>query len=222
MSMIKQLLLKDTTAQSPLEEWLNATSHAFGAFMGIVGLVILTVAAIEQHSALKVVGCVVFASTVIIMYSASTLYHAFRRPQLKHLFRIIDHSSIYLLIAGTYTPVVLVMLTPAWGWTLFGIIWGFALIGLTFKLFATGRFEILSTIAYVAMGWLALIAVKPIYDALSFDGFAWLMAGGVCYTAGVGFYVFERLRLSHFLWHLCVLAGTSCHFILIYVYVVPH
>jgi hemolysin III len=158
---------------------------------------------------------------LIIMYSASAFYHAVRQAKWKQVWKIVDHSSIYLLIAGTYTPVLLVALRGAWGWSLFGVIWGLACIGLVFKLFATGKYEVVSTAAYVLMGWLAMIAVKPLYAALPQGGFAWLLTGGLFYTLGVAFYAWDQLRFGHAIWHLFVLGGSASHFILILFYVIP-
>lgn len=218
---MKKFFIKPHKRQTLLEEVFNSATHAIGALLGIAALVLLVVLSAQQGSAVKVVGSAIFGSSLIIMYSASALYHAFRRPNLKKIFKVIDHSSIYLLIAGTYTPVVLVVLAGGWGWSLFGVIWGFALIGLIFKLFATGKFEVVSTVAYVCMGWLAIIAIKPLYDALPGAGFAWLLAGGISYTLGVIFYAWDQLRFGHAIWHLFVLGGSVCHFFLILWYVVP-
>ena len=211
---MKHFFLKSHDRQSLIEEIINSVTHGIGALLGISALVILTVLSAEQHSAIKVVGSVVFGSSLIIMYSASACYHAIQLDNWKHLFKIIDHSSIYLLIAGTYTPVVLVLLSPGWGWSLFGVIWGFALIGLVFKLFFTGKYDLISTLAYVLMGWLAIIAIKPLYEVLSHNGFMWLLAGGLSYTFGVIFYLWNRLRFGHAVWHLFVLGGSICHFFL--------
>lgn len=218
---MKKFFIKPHKRQTLLEEVFNSATHAIGALLGIAALVLLVVLSAQQGSAVKVVGSAIFGSSLIIMYSASALYHVFRRPNLKKIFKVIDHSSIYLLIAGTYTPVVLVVLAGGWGWSLFGVIWGFALIGLIFKLFATGKFEVVSTVAYVCMGWLAIIAIKPLYDALPGAGFAWLLAGGISYTLGVIFYAWDQLRFGHAIWHLFVLGGSVCHFFLILWYVVP-
>jgi hemolysin III len=213
--------IKSHKNQTHVEEILNSLTHVIGALLGVAALVLLTVMSHHQHSALKVVASVIFGSSLIFMYSASALYHGFRNPRAKRILKIIDHSSIYILIAGSYTPIVLILLSPAWGWSLFGVIWGMALLGLIFKFFATGKLEIVSTIAYVCMGWLALIAIKPLYDALPLHGFLWLVAGGVSYTLGVIFYVWNRLRFGHAIWHLFVLGGSICHFFLVLLYVIP-
>jgi hemolysin III len=218
---MKHIFIKSHKKQTLIEELLNSVTHGIGALLGVAALVLLVVLSAEQDSAIKVVGSAIFGASLIIMYSASAMYHAVRKPYWKRLYKVVDHSSIYLLIAGSYTPVVLVVLNPGWGWSLFGVIWGLALLGLIFKLFATGKFEIISTTAYVCMGWLAIIAIKPLYDALPLAGFIWLLAGGISYTLGVIFYAWDQLRFGHAIWHLFVLGGSICHFFLILWYVVP-
>ena len=219
--MKRLLLLKNHVNQTQVEEIVNSLLHLVGAALGIAALAILVVLSAEQRDTYKVVGCTIFGITLILMYSASALYHAVRKPFWKRIYKIVDHSAIYLLIAGTYTPILLVTLHGAWGWTLFGIIWGLALGGLIFKFFFTGRFEYASTIIYLGMGWLAIVAIKPIYHALPADGLAWLAAGGLSYTLGVVFYMWDRLHFGHAIWHLFVLGGSICHFFLILYYVVP-
>ena len=218
---MKNFFLKSDRKQTLLEEVFNSATHAIGALLGVAGLVILTVMAAEQGSAIKVVGSVIFGASLIIMYSASAMYHAVRKSHWKRLYKVVDHSSIYIMIAGTYTPVVLVVLAGAWGWSLFGVIWGFAILGLVFKLFLTGKYEFISVTAYICMGWLAIIAIKPLHDHLPLMGFIWLMAGGASYTVGVIFYTLDRWRFAHVAWHLFVLGGSICHFFLIFLYVIP-
>ena len=154
------------------------------------------------------------------MYASSTVYHSLSNPKAKHLFRIVDHASIYLLIAGSYTPFVLVTLKGSLGWTMFTIIWSLAFAGVLFKLFFVHKFELLSTIIYLLMGWMALIVIKPLYQLLPSGGLAYIVEGGLCYTVGVIFFIWERLKFSHVLWHLFVLAGSSCHFLAVLLYVV--
>lgn len=218
---MKDIFLKGHKHQTPVEELINSFTHFIGAMLGIAGLVILTVMSARQGSALKVVSSVIFGSSLIIMYLSSAIYHAVRQPKVKLFFKVMDHTAIYLLIAGTYTPVVLVSLGGAWGWSLFGVIWGLALLGLIFKVFATGKMELVSVFAYIGMGWLALIAIKKIYLSLTLPGFAWLLIGGVSYTLGVIFYAWDELRFGHAIWHLFVLGGSICHFFLIMLYVIP-
>ena len=165
------------------------------------------------------VGSIIFAATMIVLYAVSTLYHSFHPGRLKHIFRIIDHSAVYLLIAGTYTPFTLGVLYGAWGWTLLGMIWGFALAGVALKVLRRMTHPIISTILYLLMGWLIIIATDPLYTRLPFSGLAWLVAGGLAYTAGTIFFVADsRLRFGHFIWHWFVLAGTTCHFFAVYWY----
>jgi hemolysin III len=152
----------------------------------------------------------------------STLYHALRGPRVKRVFHILDHSAIYLLIAGTYTPFCLTTLRGAWGWSLFGVVWGLAALGVAFKSVYTGRFEFLSTGVYLGMSWMVMVAALPLWRALSRPGLVWLLAGGACYTLGVVFYAWHRLKFHHAIWHLFVLAGSLCHVVAVLGYVLPH
>mgnify|MGYP001443022724 CR=1 FL=1 len=171
--------------------------------------------------AISVVSCAIYGSALVTLYVASTLYHAVSRPELKRALKVVDHASIYLLIAGTYTPFMLVTLRGPWGWSIFGVIWGLALVGLVFKLAFTGRYEFVSVAMYILMGWLIAIAIKPLLQVLPFAGFLWLLAGGLAYTVGVVFYVLDhKYQFAHFIWHLFVLAGSVCHFFAILFYVV--
>jgi hemolysin III len=160
------------------------------------------------------VGASVFAATMLLLYLTSTLYHALPRNRAKSVFQVLDHGAIFLLIAGTYTPFTLGVLRGPWGWTLFGIVWGLAFAGVVLKAISGVRFPTLSTLLYLAMGWLALIAVKPLWLHVPAWGLFWLLAGGFAYTVGVFFFVVDdRFRYSHFIWHLFVVAGTACHFV---------
>jgi len=212
--------LKPNKTQTRAEEIGNASTHALGALLSIVAITLLIVAAAKETDSLKLIASVVFGFTLFLMYLSSTLYHSITDPQLKHIFRIVDHASIYLLIAGSYTPFMLVTLRGPWGWTLFTIIWALAFAGVVFKMFFVHRFELLSTVIYLVMGWLAVVAIKPIYQHLPLGGIECLVAGGLCYTVGVIFYVWERLKFSHVLWHLFVLAGSIFHFFAVLFYVV--
>ena len=155
------------------------------------------------------------------MFLTSTLYHSFQRPAIKQFFKVADHVAIFLLIAGTYTPFTLVVLRDGWGWTLFAVIWASALLGILFKLFSTHRFRNVTTIFYLIMGWMAVLAVKPMFDALSWNGMMLVLAGGLSYTIGVIFYLWEKLPYSHAVWHVFVLAGSIFHYFAILFYVVP-
>ena len=173
---------------------------------------------VVRGEVLHVASAGVYGATLVALYAASTLYHAFRRPGVKKVLRVLDHCAIYLLIAGTYTPFVLVGLGGGLGWTLFGLVWAMAAAGIVFKIFATGRFAVVSTAAYVAMGWMGVIAFKPLVDALPASAIVWLVLGGLAYTAGTIFY-HRRIPYSHALWHVFVLLGSACHFVAIGLYV---
>jgi len=196
--------------QSLGEEIANSVSHGIG-FLAVIAVTPVLILAALPHGAGQVVGVSVFAATMAALYLTSTLYHAVPHPRIKRVFRILDHGAIFLLIAGSYTPFTLGVLRGGWGWTLFGAIWGLALAGVIFRAFAGFRYPRVSTAIYLAMGWLALIAVQPLWQRLPPDGLLWLLAGGLAYTGGVGFYAAKRLRYSHFIWHICVLIGTACH-----------
>ena len=197
--------------QSPGEEIANSISHGLGLGLSAAALPVLLV---HAHGAAATVGAALFGATALLLYLSSTLYHAISRPSAKAVLRWLDHASIYLFIAGTYTPFTLTVLRGAWGWTLFGLVWGLAALGLLFKAMGPARFPRLSTLLYLAMGWIVLIAIVPLWHALPAAGLAWLFAGGAAYTLGVIFFsIDERVPYAHFVWHLFVLAGTVCHFI---------
>ena len=198
--------------QSLGEEIANSISHGVGLVAGTVAAPALIVAAVRRGETAFIVGASIFAAAIILMYLSSTLYHALPENRAKRVFRVLDHGSIYLLIAGTYSPFTLGMLRGAWGWTLFGIVWGLAMVGIAMK--STGRawHPVFSTGLYLFMGWLAVIAVRPLWKQLPPASIAWLAAGGLAYTVGVAFYAARRLRYGHFVWHLFVVAGTTCHF----------
>jgi hemolysin III len=196
--------------QSLGEEIANAISHGVG-FLGAAAITpILIVNAIPLGVA-AVVGQSIFGATMIILYLVSTLYHSLPQSRGKRLFQIFDHGAIFLLIAGTYTPFTLGLLRGAWGWSLFGVVWGLAVLGVLTKSIGGANSGKLSTALYLGMGWLAIIAIKPLWVGMPAWGLAWLLAGGLFYSAGVIFFVLERMRFSHFIWHLFVLAGTACH-----------
>jgi hemolysin III len=194
------------------EEIANSVSHGVGFVAAAATIPILVIGALNDGAA-AVVGATIFGATMALLYLTSTVYHALAQNRAKRVFQIIDHAAIYLLIAGTYTPFTLGVLRGAWGWALFGVIWGLAVIGIFLKSVQGIRYPRLSTAVYIAMGWLVLIAVKPLWSNVPAWGLFWLTAGGVAYTAGVGFYAATRMRYAHFVWHLFVLAGTTCHFV---------
>jgi hemolysin III len=199
--------------QSLGEEIANSVSHGVGLLAAIVAAPILIVAAVWRGGAAEIVGASIFAATVVVLYSTSTLYHALPESRAKRVFRVLDHGAIFLLIAGTYTPFTLGVLRGAWGWTLFGLVWGLAFAGVALKAAGGVRYPVLSTSLYLAMGWLVLIAVKPLWEGVPMWGLFWLLAGGLAYTVGVAFFAAKRVRYGHFVWHLFVLVGTVCHFI---------
>lgn len=200
------------------EELANSLTHGAGAVLGVAALVAMVVYASLHGDAWKIVSSAIFGASLVILYIASTLYHAFPPGRARRFFLVLDHSAIYLLIAGTYTPFTLVTIRGAWGWTLFGIVWGLAVCGVVFKCFFAHRFQVLSTIAYVLMGWCAVFVIVPLLRALPWSGFLWLLAGGLSYTAGVNFFASTR-RYAHTVWHLFVLCGSLCHFYAVWRYV---
>lgn len=199
--------------QSPAEEIANSISHGTGFVAAAIATPFLLVEAGRSGGVSGLVGAGVFALTVLLAYLASTLYHAVPAPRMKQVLRAIDHGSIFLLIAGTYTPFTLGVLRGGWGWTLFGLVWTLALAGVIMKALGGVRFRRLSVAVYLAMGWMILLAIDPLLERMDPAGIAWLVAGGVAYTAGVVFYALDRFRFCHFIWHLFVLAGTACHFV---------
>ena len=210
-----------TKLRHSLEEIANAITHGIGLLLSIAGFVMLLVLAALRGTAWHIVACSIYGATLICLYTASTLYHAVISPRVKRALRIFDHSAIYLLIAGTYTPFLLVSLRGPWGWSLFGVIWGLALAGVLFKFWFVERFAILSTAVYIAMGWLVLIAAKPVSTHLSLTAIIWLLAGGLAYTGGVIFFAAKRMPYSHAIWHLFVLAGSICHYFAVLSMVIP-
>lgn len=195
-----------------INEVANAATHGIGVGLSITALVLLVVYACIYGNAWHVVSFSIYGSTLIILYLASTLYHSIQNQRAKHIFKIIDHSAIYLLIAGTYTPFTLVTLRESRGWVLFGIIWGLALAGIFFKSFFVNRFVVLSTVMYIAMGWLIIVSIRDLLLNLSPGGIIFLLAGGLSYTFGVIFYAQKQRLLCHAVWHLFVLGGSICHF----------
>jgi hemolysin III len=204
------------------ERLANAITHAMGLVLSVAGAAVLITYASLRGSAWHIVGCSVYAASLVLLYSSSTLYHTFTGRRARQVFHIFDHSAIFLLIAGTYTPFTLVTLRGACGWTLFGALWGLALCGILIKLVAIGRFPALSVSVYVLMGWLGVIGIKPLLAALSLRGLLWLLAGGIFYTAGVAFYGAKKMPYSHAVWHLFVMCGSACHYFAVLFYVIPH
>ena len=210
-----------TSRYTRREEYANIGTHAVGVVFSIAALVLMVLYAAKNGDPYFIVAVSIFGATLILLYLMSTLYHSVQHPKVKHVFRVFDHACIYLLIAGSYTPFTLVTLRGGWGWTLFGLTWGLAFCGIMFKVFFTKRFSILSTLMYIALGWLVVIAIKPVVGAVPTGGLAWLLAGGLLYTFGVLFYVWRRIPYHHAIWHLFVMAGSFCHFLAVYYYVMP-
>jgi hemolysin III len=203
------------------EEIAHASTHGLGALLAIIGLVVLVARAAIYGDHWHIVASSIFGGTLVLMYTASTLYHAIPLTRAKRVLRVFDHSLIYFLIAGSYTPFALITLRGPWGWGLLAFVWTLALAGVVFKIFATGRFEKLSLAIYLLMGWAALVAIEPLVEAMHPGGLALLAAGGLTYTGGVAFYVWQRLRYHHAIWHLFVLAGSVLHYLAVYLYVIP-
>jgi hemolysin III len=197
---------------STAEEIANSISHGLGLLASLAATPILIIAAMKAGSAATIFGAAVFALSMVSLYLASTLYHVLPERRGKGFFRILDHAAIFLLIAGTYTPFTLGVMRGPWGWTLLGMIWSLAIIGLILKAVPATRYSRASIVLYVAMGWLAIIAARPILSQVPFPGVLWIVAGGLAYTSGLIFFSMQRLRYNHFIWHLFVMAGTICHF----------
>ena len=194
------------------EEIANSITHGIGAALAIAALVLLVVKAAQYGTAWHITSFAIFGSSLVILYLASTLYHALVRPRVKHTFRKFDHMSIYLLIAGTYTPFCLTLLNGWIGWTVLGLMWGCASLGIVFKAVHTGRAQIVSTILYLIMGWAVVFFIKPVYSGMSTTGFIWLVLGGAAYSVGVIFFLLDRVKYSHSVWHMFVLGGSTFHF----------
>ena len=206
---------------TPREELANVITHGLGVALSVAGLAVMTTFAAMNGNAWHVVSVVIFGASLVLLYTASTLYHSCREPGSKRLLRKFDHAGMGLLIACTYTPFLLVSMRGPRGWILFAVVWGLGLAGVALKFWFTGRFRVVSTLIYIAMGWLVLLVLRPIMAALPLAGFWLLLAGGLTYTFGTVFYLWKRLPYHHAIWHLFVLAGSSCHFAAVFGYVVP-
>jgi hemolysin III len=204
--------MDDCSRVTVREEIANSISHGLGLVLAVIALPILIVSAVRAGSTHFTVGASVFGATMILLYLASTLYHSITHETAKRFCRLFDHSAIFLLIAGTYTPFTLGVLRGAWGWTLLVIIWCLAIAGIVIKAMPRTRHSWISMVLYVVMGWLAIVAIKPIWTLVPLPGILLVFAGGVAYTGGLVFFAAPRLRYAHFIWHLCVIAGTTCHF----------
>lgn len=202
-----------------MEEKMNAITHGAGAILAVAGLISLILAACKHGGIWHIISFSVYGTSLVLLYLASTLYHSFTNNRTKHIFKIADHAAIYLLIAGTYTPFTLVSLHGSLGWTIFGVIWGLAAVGIVFQLFFVKRFKFFATLCYAFMGWAILFAIKPLLAALPVAAIYWLLAGGILYTVGALFYLARRIPYNHAVWHLFVLGGSLTHFVAIIKYV---
>jgi len=200
------------------EELVHAITHGIGASLSVAGLVLLVVRAAHTGDPWRVVSFAIFGTTMVLLYAASTLYHALIHSPSRRKWKVLDHAMIYVLIAGTYTPFLLVSLRGPWGWSLFGVIWGLTLAGIVFKIFFAGRFLLFSTLLYLGLGWISVIAIKPLLSEVPAGALWWLLAGGLSYSLGTIAYMQKRRRYHHAIWHVFVLCGTACHFVAIYAF----
>ena len=206
---------------SPAEELINVYSHAVGAVLSIIALALLILRSIQETGILPLVSFTIFGASLVMLYITSTVYHNCKTPQLRSRLRIFDHVSIYVMIAGTYTPFALITLQGMTGWLIFGISWGFAVTGSSLKLFFTGRFKLISTLMYIFMGWLILFVIKPLANNLVDAGMLWLVIGGISYSLGAIIYSIKRIPFNHAIFHMFVLLGSFCHFVAVYFYLLP-
>lgn len=213
--------MANTHVYTRKEELVNAITHGVGVLLSIAALVLLIIYAAKQDSAWYVVSATIYGVSMLLLYSASTLVHSFPEGKVKDLFEIFDHSAIYIFIAGTYTPIMLLVVKGVLGWTLLGTVWGIAVVGVVFKAFFVKRFLYLSTILYIAMGWLIMIVWEPLTGTLPVSGIQLLITGGLLYTFGAIFYVWRAFPFHHAVWHIFVLAGSVAHFFAVLLYVIP-
>ncbi len=206
---------------SPKEEKINVISHTIGFILSVAAFILLVMRANLHGDIWYIVSFSIFGVSLIVLYAASTFYHSAKKPKLRNRFRIIDHASIYVLIAGTYTPFTLVTLNGTIGWVIFGTSWGLALTGIILKLFFTGKYHLLSVLMYVFMGWVIVFAIKPLINNLSLDGLLWLFAGGMAYTMGAILYRIKKIKFNHAIFHVFVLIGSFSHFMSVFFYVLP-
>jgi hemolysin III len=202
------------------EEIANVVTHSIGTALSVAGLVILLFLTLSHPDRYCLVSSLIFGATLIVLYAGSTIYHSMRHPHRRRKAQVLDHAMIYVLIAGTYTPFTLVTLRGAWGWTLFGIVWGLAVIGVIREFFFKGKPKWLSMVMYLSMGWIAIIAIKPLIERLPAGGLWLLLSGGLAYTVGTIFYGMKKIPYTHAIWHLFVLGGSTCHFLAVALYVV--
>lgn len=210
------------TFYHPTEEKLNVISHGFGLILSIIALIALVYSAITDGTTWHIISFSIYGASLVIMYTASTLYHYVQEPKLRYKLNIFDHAAIYILIAGSYTPFTINVMQGTLGWTLFGVVWAIAIIGVTLKLFFTGKYGFISTVAYVLMGWMGVFGLKALFEALPIEGVIWLLAGGVSYTIGAILYGLKKIKFNHAIFHVFVLIGSFCHFMSVFLYVLPY
>jgi hemolysin III len=203
------------------EEVAHSLTHGAGLLLGITALVLMVVFATQRGSAIHVVACTLYGATLVLLYSASTFYHALPRGGAKRVFGTLDHSAIFLLIAGTYTPFTLVTLRGGWGWSFFGVMWGLAIAGVVLEAVTRGRARRLQLVLYLVMGWSIVVVARPLVQGLARGGLVLLLVGGLAYTLGVIFFVWRSLPFHHTVWHVFVLGGSACHFFAVLLYVIP-
>jgi len=203
----------DKIKQSLAEEVVNSITHGLGALLSMVGLIFMLIHTAGKNDPLMIVSIIIYSATLIFMYLSSTLYHSFQNEKVKRIFHIFDHAAIFLLIAGTYTPMALIFLRQHWGWTVFIIIWSMALLGASFKIFFMGKLKKMSLVFYLSMGWFAVFSIKAIFETLPKELIFWIFGGGFLYTVGLIFYGWKKLPFHHSIWHLFVLGGSTAHFI---------
>lgn len=213
--------MSNVIAYSPLEERINILSHGLGFLFSIVAFFLLIIQASRYGTMLHAISAGVFGTSLIVLYAASTIYHSATTPARRMRLRILDHASIYVLIAGTYTPIMLLVLGGTLGWIMFAVSWSFAVVGIVLKLFFTGRYSRVSTAMYVLMGWLIIIAIKPLLQNFSAAGLWWLFGGGMSYTVGALIYGFKTIKFGHATFHIFVLIGSACHFVCVFYFVLP-
>ena len=213
--------MENTRRINLLNETANSITHGIGALLAIAALVLLVVFSSMHGDAWHVVSFSIYGATLVLLYLASTLYHSIQKPRLKSILRVVDHSAIFLLIAGTYTPFSLVTLRESGGWVIFGVIWGLALLGIAYKVFFINRYVVISTLFYLLMGWLIIFSIRDLAAGLPVNGLILLAAGGLSYTLGMIFYAGRERLFMHAIWHLFVLGGSICHFFAVLFYVLP-
>ncbi len=211
----------DLNRYSASEEITNSITHGLGIILSIIALIILVVSAGIYGNTRHIISVSIYGATLVLLYTASTLYHSIQNPRTKNIFQVLDHTAIYILIAGTYTPFTLISLRGSWGWSIFAVIWCLAFVGTVIEFGRMKRWRFVSLVLYIGMGWTILVAIKPLFTSLAMGGIILLILGGVAYTSGILFYRWKNLKFHHAVWHLFVLAGSTFHFFAVLFYVIP-